>query len=58
MMRKLATDTRFRVMFLLLGVAISVLVALATGSLGWAVVVVSSFSIAVGLCKYQQARSN
>lgn len=58
MIHNLATDLRFQVVFLLLGVAISVLVGLATQSLGWAVVVVSTFSIVVGLCKHQQAKSN
>jgi hypothetical protein len=58
MIRNLATDLRFQVAFLLLGVAISVPVGLVTESLGWAVVVVSTFSIVMGLCKHQQARSN
>ncbi len=58
MIRNLATDSKFQVVFLLLGVAISVPVGLVTESLGWAVVVVSTFSIVVGFCKHQQAGSN
>lgn len=58
MARNLATDLRFQAAFLLLGVAISVPVGLVTESLGWAVVVVSTFSVVMGLGKLQQAKSN
>ncbi|HET9591968.1 MAG TPA: hypothetical protein VFP17_03545 [Solirubrobacterales bacterium] len=53
----LATDLRFRAGFLLLGVALSIPIGLISGSLGAAVVVVSIFSILVGLAKYREERS-
>jgi hypothetical protein len=58
MIDRLATDLKSRAVFLLLGIVISLLVGVLTGSLGWAVLVVFIFSIVVGLCKLQQGRSN
>jgi len=52
----MATDLKYRVVFLLLGVAVSLVVGVFTGSLGWAVLVASIFIIAVGLCKSQHAK--
>jgi len=54
---KLGTDWRFRLAFLLLGVAISVPVGLVTEKLGAAAIVVAAFSMVVGLCKYRYERS-
>jgi hypothetical protein len=56
MIDRLATDLKYRAVFLLLGVAMSLVVGVLTGSLGWAVLVVSIFIIAVGLCKSQHAK--
>lgn len=56
MIDRLATDLKFRVVFLLLGIVISLVIGVLTRSLGWAVLVVSIFSIVVGFCKIQHAK--
>lgn len=56
MIDQLATDLKYRAVFLLLGVAISLVVGVLTGSLGWAVLVVAIFTIAVGLSKSRHAK--
>lgn len=51
MMDKLATNVKFRTLFLLFGVVIALIVGILTNSLGWAVLVVSMCSIVVGVSK-------
>jgi hypothetical protein len=53
---KIATDWRFRGMFLLLGIAIAVPVGLATDELPAATIVVSVFSMVAGGIEYHHER--
>lgn len=54
---KVATDVKFRMTVLFIGVAISVPVGLVTGELSDANLVVSTFLIVVGLCGLWAERS-
>jgi hypothetical protein len=53
---KLATDRRFWMAFVLLGVVISVPVGLVTGRLGAAGIVISTFSMTASLCQMREER--
>jgi hypothetical protein len=53
---KLGTDLRFRLAFLLVGVAIAVPVGLVTGKLANATIVTSVFIILSGLAGYREER--